>query len=137
MAIGLSKYYSNIARPKLIIPYSGKFWVGENLGEFGDLLRICQSFTHQLLIASEIAIEAGLKSAKVFSRQNFPLYGTFKLLLSNTSKISHLCPELFHYTPEYAPGILDAECLSLFCILGALLDVVAVLLKYIYKACPL
>jgi len=85
---------------------------GEKFGEFGDLLRICQSFTHQLLIASEIAIKAGLKSAKVFSLQNFPLYGTFKLLLSNASKISQLCPELFHYTPEYAPEILDAECLA-------------------------
>jgi len=39
---------------------------GENFGEFGDLLRIRQSFIRQLLVVSEKAIEAGLKSAKVF-----------------------------------------------------------------------
>ena len=39
---------------------------GENFGEFGDLLRIRQSFIRQLLIMSEKAIEAGLKFAKVF-----------------------------------------------------------------------
>ena len=36
---------------------------GEN---FGDLLRIRQSFIRQLLVISEKAIEAGLKFAKVF-----------------------------------------------------------------------
>jgi len=40
---------------------------GRNFGEFGDSLRICQSFIHQLLEASEIATEAGLKFAKVCS----------------------------------------------------------------------
>jgi len=40
---------------------------GENFGEFGDLLRIRQSFICQLLVISEKAIEAGLKFAKVFS----------------------------------------------------------------------
>ena len=44
---------------------------GENFGEFGDLLRIRQSFIRQLLVISEKAIEAGLKFAKVFSRQIF------------------------------------------------------------------
>jgi len=39
---------------------------GENFGEFGDLLRICQSFIHQLLVMSEKAIEAGLIFAKIF-----------------------------------------------------------------------
>ena len=39
---------------------------GENFGEFGDLLRIRQSFIRQLLVISEKAIEAGPKSAKVF-----------------------------------------------------------------------
>ena len=51
------------------------------MGEFGDLLQICQSFTHQLLVASKIAIEAGLKFAKVYLAKcnlacdspNFPL----------------------------------------------------------------
>jgi len=39
---------------------------GKNFGEFGDLLRIRQSFIRQLLVKSEKAIEAGLKSTKVF-----------------------------------------------------------------------
>ena len=39
---------------------------GEKFGEFCDLLRIRQSFIHQLLVISEKAIEAGLKFAKVF-----------------------------------------------------------------------
>jgi len=49
--------------------------VGENFGEFGDLLQIRQSFIPQLLVISEKAIEAELKFAKVFSHQNFLLYG--------------------------------------------------------------
>ena len=40
---------------------------GENFGEFGNLLRIRQSFICQLLVISEKAIEAGLKFTKVFS----------------------------------------------------------------------
>ena len=40
--------------------------VGENVGEFGDLLRIRQSFICQLLVISEKAIGAGLKFVKVF-----------------------------------------------------------------------
>jgi len=60
---------------------------GRNFGKLGDSLQICQSFTHQLLIASQIAIEAGLKFAKFISQtaisltihqnfpcQSFPLY---------------------------------------------------------------
>ena len=43
-----------------------KILAGENFGEFGDLLQIRQSFICQLLVISEKAIEAGLKSAKVF-----------------------------------------------------------------------
>jgi len=39
---------------------------GENFNEFGDLLRIRQSFIRQLLGLSEKAIKAGFKSAKVF-----------------------------------------------------------------------
>jgi len=39
---------------------------GENFGEFGNLLQICQSFIRQLLVTSEKAMEAGLKSTKVF-----------------------------------------------------------------------
>jgi len=39
---------------------------GENFGEFGDLLRIRQSFIRQLLVISEKAIEVGVKFAKVF-----------------------------------------------------------------------
>ena len=39
---------------------------GEKFGQFGNLLRICQSFIRQLLVISEKAIEAGLKFAKVF-----------------------------------------------------------------------
>ena len=38
----------------------------ENLGEFGSLLQIRQIFTRQLLVASEIAIEAAVKFAKVY-----------------------------------------------------------------------
>jgi len=38
----------------------------ENFGEFGDLLQIYQSFTHQLLVIFEKAIGAGLKFAKIF-----------------------------------------------------------------------
>ena len=41
--------------------YVEEYFGRKNFSEFGDLLRICQSFTHQLLIASEIAIQAGLK----------------------------------------------------------------------------
>ena len=41
--------------------------MGENFSEFGDLLQIHQrSFIRQLLVISEKAIGAGLKSAKVF-----------------------------------------------------------------------
>ena len=39
---------------------------GENFSEFGDLLRIRQSFIRQLLVISEKAIKAGLNFAKVF-----------------------------------------------------------------------
>ena len=39
---------------------------GRNFGKLGDLLQTHQSFTHQLLVASEIAIEAGLKFAKIY-----------------------------------------------------------------------
>ena len=39
---------------------------GENFGEFGNLIRIRQSFIRQLLVIPEKAIEAGLKSAKFF-----------------------------------------------------------------------
>jgi len=49
-----------------------KILAGEN---FGNLLRIRQSFVRQLLVISEKAIEAVVKFAKVFFRQNFPLYG--------------------------------------------------------------
>ena len=42
---------------------------GENFGEFGDLLRISQSFIRQLLVISEKAIEAGLNQPK-FSSPN-------------------------------------------------------------------
>ena len=37
-----------------------------NFGKFGDSLRIPHSFTHQLLVASEITIDAGLRFAKVY-----------------------------------------------------------------------
>jgi len=37
--------------------------VGEN---FSDLLLVHQSVTHQLLVASEIAIKAGIKCANVY-----------------------------------------------------------------------
>ena len=53
--------------------------MGENFGKFGDtnlanlVIRICQSFTRQLLVAYEIVIEAGLKFAKVyFANCNLP-----------------------------------------------------------------
>ena len=46
-----------------------KILVGENFGEFGDLLRIRQSFIRQLLLISEKAIEAGLNPPK-FSSPN-------------------------------------------------------------------
>ena len=62
---------------------------GENFGKFATNL---PSFIRQLLVISEKAIEAGLKFAsclcqmqfslqfaKVFSRQNFPLYGKTKI----------------------------------------------------------
>ena len=39
--------------------------MGENFGEFGDFLRIRQSFIRQLLVISE-KLGAGLKFAKVF-----------------------------------------------------------------------
>ena len=62
----------------------------ENFDEFGNLLRIRQSFIHQLLIISEKAIETGLISAKVFfakqfakvfSRQNFLQYGSWNFFI--------------------------------------------------------
>ena len=51
-----------------LIPYTvqRKILAGENFGEFGDLLQIRQSFICQL--------QFSLQFAKVFSRQNFPLY---------------------------------------------------------------
>ena len=58
---------------------------GENFGEFGDLLRIRQSFIRQLL---EKAIEAGLKFAKVF----FAKYN----LACNSPKFSPA--KIFRYT---------------------------------------
>ena len=62
--------------------------VGENFGEFGDLLRIRQSFICQLLVISEKAIEAGPKSAKVFfAKCN---------LVCNSPKFSPA--KIFHYT---------------------------------------
>ena len=61
---------------------------GENFGEFGDLLRIRQSFIRQLLVISEKAIEAGLKFAKVF----FAKYN----LASNSQKFSPA--KIFRYT---------------------------------------
>ena len=61
---------------------------GENFGEFGDLLRIRQSFICQLLVISEKAIEAGLKFAKVF----FAKYN----LACNSPKFSPA--KIFRYT---------------------------------------
>ena len=61
---------------------------GENFGEFGDLLRIRQSFIRQLLVISEKAIEAGLKFAKVF----FAKYN----LACNSPKFSPA--KIFRYT---------------------------------------
>ena len=48
-----------------------------NFREFGNLLRIRQTFTHQLLLASDIAIEAGLKFAKV----SLYMVGTCKYII--------------------------------------------------------
>lgn len=42
------------------LPYRGKPW------QIGNQLWICQSFTCHLLVASKLAIEAGLKFAKVY-----------------------------------------------------------------------
>jgi len=39
--------------------YSGKGRGGGNFGEFGDLLRICQNFIHQLFVVSEEARGGG------------------------------------------------------------------------------
>jgi len=47
-------------------PQVGLYCIGENFVEFGNLLRIHQSCTCQLLIVTELAIEAGLKFAKVY-----------------------------------------------------------------------
>ena len=46
---------------------SDHYQIEENFDKFGDLLQIHQSFTHQLPVATEIAIYTGLKFAKVIS----------------------------------------------------------------------
>jgi len=73
----LQKKYTNKCKEKFVILQSRgitiqrKILVEENFGEFGDLLQIRQSFIRQLLVISEKAIEAGLKSAKVFFAKIF------------------------------------------------------------------
>jgi len=62
----------------------------ENFGKFVDLLQICQSFIHQLLVIPEKAMEAGLKFAKVFfakcnSACYSPIFFPAKFLLYGTS----------------------------------------------------
>jgi len=52
---------------QLLINYiSDPCRIEENIGEFDDSLQIHHSFSLQLLIVSDIAIEAGLKFAKVY-----------------------------------------------------------------------
>ena len=75
----------------LLLEYFGKcttvqrkILAGKNFGEFGDLLRIRQSFICQLLVISEKAIEAGPKSAKVFFAKcnlacNLPKFSPVKI----------------------------------------------------------
>ena len=41
--------------------------VRENFGELGDLLQICQSLTHQLLVMPEINISIELEYTKFIS----------------------------------------------------------------------
>jgi len=65
---------------------------GEKFGEFGDLLRIRQSFIRQLLVISEKAIEAELKFAKVFFVKCN--------LACNSPKFSPV--KIFHHTVMYA-----------------------------------
>jgi len=67
---------------------------GENFGEFGDLLRICQSFIHKLL---EKAIEAGLKSAKILFAKcnlacNLPKFSPAKIFRYTVGGESILLP---------------------------------------------
>ena len=73
---------------------------GENFGEFGNLLRIRQSFICQLLVISEKAIEAGLKFAKVF----FAKYN----LACNSPKFSPA--KIFCYTVIYRGEYLIYPC---------------------------
>ena len=47
-----------------ILPYRGKNLAGENFGEFGGSLQILHKC--QMLVATELAIEAGLNFAKVY-----------------------------------------------------------------------
>jgi len=77
--------------------------VKENFGEFNVSLQICQSFTCQFLIASEIVIEAGHKFAKdyftkcnlannspKFSQAKASLRTVFELLYSyNINQMQH------------------------------------------------
>jgi len=58
---------------------------GKNFGEFGDSLRIRQSFFCQLLAMSGKAIGARLKFAQVLSRQNFLPYGILNYRISHIS----------------------------------------------------
>ena len=72
---------------------------GENFGEFGDLLRIHQSFIRQLLVISEKAIEAGLKSTKVFfakcnSACNSPKFCPAKIFRYTVPVVSTDCKGL-------------------------------------------
>ena len=89
---------------------------GENFGEFGNLLRICQSFICQLLAIFEKAIEAGLKFAKVFFAKIFHYTVTY-------TKISfrmylNLCNAKFSIIDEenrvYGEVILSLHFSSLF-----------------------
>ena len=68
---------------------------GENFGEFGDLLRIRQSFIRQFLVMSEKAIEAGLKFAKVFFAKynlacNSPKFSPAKIFCYTVGTLLHI-----------------------------------------------
>ena len=80
----VQKYYQEF----IILYRTAENFGRKNFGEFCDLLRICQSFIHQLLVIPEKATEAGLKSAKVFfAKCN---------LACNSPKFSPA--KIFHYT---------------------------------------
>ena len=88
-----------------------KILAEENFGKFGDLLRICQSFIHHLLVISEKAIEAGVKFAKVFFAKCTLACNSPKF---SPTKIFHYVPMPFNANKGFVPPLALSELVILW-----------------------